>query len=74
MNPTYGKANHTTHFISSWTFRSHLCHVLEGEVGVVDVLLHLGHERVGDVVLVECLDLFTTKIGRRKQQTEKGFR
>lgn len=36
---------------------THFSDVLEGEVGVVDVLLDFGHESVRHVVLVESLDL-----------------
>lgn len=35
----------------------HLSDVLEGEVGVIDVLLDLSHQRVGHIVLVEGFDL-----------------
>lgn len=36
---------------------THFSDVLEGEIGVVDVLLDFGHESVRNVVLVESLDL-----------------
>lgn len=36
---------------------THFGDVLEGEIGVVDVLFDFGHESVGHVVLAESLDL-----------------
>lgn len=44
---------------------THFGDVLEGEIGIVDVLLDLGHESVRHVVLVESLDLQRGKKQKR---------